>query len=150
MSEHDQTLPKEGPDLCAPPHVLPALVDLFVGEKQQALAQQDGLLTHVVACHYCRTATIILLSAAEEADRLSTGSGEEAHALLVRLADLERKVTGLYERLGVYAETMVTKGRGEAAALFPTLAEHLSTCVACRAMLEETLEFLLSENEPSA
>ena len=40
------------PDLFVSPHVLPTLMELFAGEKQDAFSQQEQLLPHLVECHY--------------------------------------------------------------------------------------------------
>lgn len=139
-------LPEVGPDLLEPPHVVPVLMELFAGDTQQALTQQEDVFAHLVACHYCRTAAIFLLGVAEEYDRRNNDPIEVAHDLLMRFADIDRKIGMIeaqkYERLGVYAEAIVAKGRNEAAELFPDLAVHLSACPDCRAMVEETVAFL--------
>jgi len=53
----DQT-PTNGPDLLAPPHVVPALMELFAGDRQRAIAQQQTVFAHLVACQCCRTAAL--------------------------------------------------------------------------------------------
>jgi len=145
MKEDKATVMSEvGPELLEPPHILSVLMELFAGDRQQALAQQEQLFAHLAACHYCRTAAMVLLGVAQEYDRINNDPEEVAHDLLVRLANIDRKLEAhRYERLGVYAETILAKGRDEAAALFPDLAAHLSACADCRLMLEETVAFII-------
>lgn len=135
-----------GPDLLEPPHVVSVLMELFAGDTHQALAQQENMFTHLVACHYCRTAAMFLLGVAEEYDRRNNDPIDVVHDLLTRFADIDRKIGMIeaqkYERLGVYAETIVAKGCDKAAELFPDIATHLSSCPDCRAMVEETVNFL--------
>ncbi|MGB8346639.1 MAG: hypothetical protein WCD86_17260 [Ktedonobacteraceae bacterium] len=140
----DQITTDGGPDLLVPPHMLPTLMELFAGDRQRALIQQEQLLAHLAACHHCRTALLFLLSVAQEVDRRNKDPEDVAHDLLVRLAALDRMIEAhRYERVGVYAETVVAEGREKAALLFPALATHLSTCTACRSMVEETVAFIL-------
>ena len=148
MQEDKATIMSDvGPDLLEPPHVLPILMELFAGDRQQALSQQEHLFAHLAACHHCRTAVAVLLSVAQEYDHINNDPEEVVHDLLMRFADIDRKIGAIeahrYERLGVYAETIVAKDRDKAAALFPDLAAHLSVCSDCRLMLEETVAFLI-------
>ncbi len=90
-----------GPDLFVPPHVLSILMELFAGERQQALSQQEQLLEHLAACHYCRTAVVVLLGVAQEYDRRNNDPEESAHDLLIRFANISRAIEAHeYERLG--------------------------------------------------
>jgi hypothetical protein len=140
-------LSEVGPDLLEPPHVVPALMELFAGDRQQALPEQEQLFTHLVACQYCRTAAMFLLGIAQECDRRNNDPEEVAHDLLMRFADLDRRIEAhRYERLGVYAETIVTAGRDKAAELFPDIAAHLNACPDCRSMIEETVVFIEAED----
>jgi len=145
MQEDKATVMSEvGPDLLEPPHVLPVLMELFAGDRQQALAQQEQLLAHLAACHYCRTAVVFLLSVAQEYDHRNNNPEEVVHDLLVGFANIDRKIEAhRYERLGVYAEAIAAEGRDKAAALFPDLAAHLRACSDCRSMLEETVAFII-------
>lgn len=144
-------LPKIGPDLLEPPHVVPALVELFAADKQQALTQQEDVFAHLVTCHYCRTAAMFLIGVAQEVDRENNESEEDAQELLLFFAELDHKIgvneAQKYERLAVYAETIVEKGRDEAAELFPDLVAHLSGCPDCNLMVEETVVFLVEAED---
>lgn len=134
------------PDLLSPPHVLSLLMELFAGDRQQALAQQEHLSVHLAACQHCRTAAIVLLSVAQAYDRRNNDPEDVAHDLLVRLVALDRKIEAhRYERLGVYAEAIVAEGHDKAATLFPDLAAHLRSCPDCRSMLEATVDFLAEQ-----
>lgn len=140
-------LSEVGPDLLEPPHVVPVLMELFAGDRQQALTQQEQLLAHLVACHYCQTAAKFLIGVAQGVDRENNESEEDAHDLLKSFADIDRKIEAhRYEMLAVYAETIVAKGRDEAAALFPDLAAHLLICSDCRLIIEETVAFIKAED----
>lgn len=143
--QDDHVLSEGGPDLLAPPHVVPALMELFAGDRQQAIAQQETLFAHLVACDYCRIAAMVLLGVAQEVDRRNQEPLEVTQELLERFAALDRKIKAeahRYERLVVCAEAIAATGRDEAAALFPELAAHLSACSDCRSMVEETVAFI--------
>jgi hypothetical protein len=135
-----------GPDLLAPPHMLAELMELFAGERHQALAQQDRLLAHLLVCEYCQTAVIFLFGVAQEYDRRSGDTTEPARGLREHFARIvrEREASG-YERLGAYAEAIVVQGREAVDRRYPGTAAHVSRCAQCRAALEETVAFL---NEP--
>ena len=138
------------PHLFVSPHVLPALMELFAGERQQVFLQQEQLLAHLATCHYCRTAVVVLLSAAQEYDRRNNDPEEPARDLLVRFADISRTIEAReaqeYERLGAYAEEIVNEGRDRAAQRFPAVAAHLSICRDCCSALEATVA-ILTEKE---
>jgi hypothetical protein len=142
-----------GPDLFVAPHVLPLLMELFVGERQQALLQQERLLAHLATCHYCRTAVIVLLSLAQEYDRSNNDSEEPAQDLLERFATISRKIEAReadsYERLGAYAEAIIAGGLERADQLFPDVAAHLRICPDCRSAVDATVS-LLTESEETA
>jgi hypothetical protein len=142
MNENPITA-KRGSDLLSPPHVIPALMELFAGDRQLALAQQEQMFTHLVVCEYCRTAAMFLLGVAQAYDERNHDPGAVAHELLLRFAALDGKIEAhRYERLSVYAETIVAEGREKAAALFPALSAHLKACSDCRAMVDETVAFI--------
>ena len=145
MKEDKATVMSEvGPDLLEPPHILPVLMELFAGDRQQALAQQEQLFAHLAACQHCRTAVVVLLSVAQKYDHINNNPEEVVHNLLVGFATIDHKIEAhRYERLGAYAEAIAAQGRDKAAALFPDLAAHLSTCPDCRSMLEATIAFLI-------
>src|SRR5947209_4385723 len=81
-----------GPDLFLPPHILPLVMELLAGDKQQAISQQEQLVSHLVACHYCRTAVMILLGIVQEYDRRNNDSEEPARDLLVNIASISREI----------------------------------------------------------
>ncbi len=136
-----------GPDLFVPPHVLSVLIELFAGEKQQALSQQEQLLEHLAACHYCRTAVVVLLSIAQEYDRRNNDPEEPAHDLLMRFANISRTIEAReYECLGAYAEAIAAEGRDKAELRFPEVASHLRICLGCRSALEATVAFITESN----
>jgi hypothetical protein len=141
MKEDNTTIMSEvGPDLFVPPHILPVLMELFAGERQQAFLQQEQLLAHLATCHYCRTAVIVLLSIAQEYDRRNNDPEEPARDLLERFASINRTVEAHeYERLGAYAEAMVAEGRDKADLRFLDVVAHLCICPDCRSVLESTV-----------
>ena len=142
-----------GPDLLVSPHVLPQLMELFAGDIQQALSQQEQLIAHITVCHYCRTAVMVLLSYAQEYDRRYNPE-EPTHDLLERFAHISRIIEAReareareFERLGAYAEAIVNEGRKKAARRFPDVAAHLKMCADCRLMIEDTVAFINSTEE---
>ena len=135
-----------GPHLLEAPHVLPLLMELFAGDSQPAIAQEEHLVKHLTTCHYCRTAVMILLSYAQEYDRRNNNPEEPTRDLLKRFADIsheieEREVREAqeFERLGAYAEAIVTEGREKATQRFPDVAAHLKICPDCRSALDATV-----------
>jgi hypothetical protein len=132
-----------GPDLFVSPHVLSVLMELFAGDRQQALSQQEQLLAHLATCHYCRTAVVVLLSIAQEYDRRNNDPEEPAHDLLVRFANISDKIEAYeYERLGAYAEAIAAEGRDKAELCFPDVVAHLKNCPDCCLVLEATMTFI--------
>jgi hypothetical protein len=145
--DHATVMSEVGPDLFVPPHVLSVLMELFAGDRQQALSQQEQLLAHLATCHYCRTAVVVLLGIAQEYDRRNNDPEEPAHELLVRFANISNALEAHeYECLGTYAEAIVTEGRDKAELRFPDVVAHLRTCPDCRSVLEATVTFI-SESE---
>jgi hypothetical protein len=147
MKEDDATtMSQVGPDLSVPPHVLPLLMELFVGEGQQALSQQEQLLEHLATCHYCRTALVVLLRVEQEYDRRNNNPEEPARDLLMRFVrindEIEAREAHAFERMGAYAEAIVSEGRARAAQRFPDVAAHLRTCPDCCSALEATVAFI--------
>ena len=140
-----------GFDLFGPPHVLPVLMELFGGERQQALSQQEGLLTHLAICHYCRTAVVFLLDVAREYDRRNNDPEEPTRDLLMRFANISREIEAReaseFERLGAYAEAIVAEGRERAAQLFPDVAAHLRICPDCCTALDATVTSITETEE---
>ena len=152
MKEDDATtMSQVGPDLSVPPHVLPLLMELFVGERQQALSQQEQLLEHLATCHYCRTAVVVLLSAEQEYDRRNNDPEEPARELLMRFVNISREIEAReareIERMGAYAEAIVSEGRAGAAQRFPDVAAHLRICPDCCSALEATVDFITEIEE---
>jgi hypothetical protein len=141
--EKAQIITKVGPDLLVSPHVLAELIELFAGDRQQAVLQQEQLLAHLTACHYCRTAIMVLLSYAQEYDRRNNNPEEPARDLLKRFADIscaiEAREAREFERLAAYAEAIVAEGRAKAAQRFPAVAAHLNICPDCRSAIEATV-----------
>ena len=152
MKEDNATVISEiGPDLFVPPHVLPVLMELIAGERQQVLSQQEQLLAHLATCHFCRTAVVVLLGLAQEYDRRNNDPEEPAHDLLVRFANISRAIEAReareFERLGAYAETIVAEGRDGADLRFPDVAAHLKICPDCRSALEATVSSITESEE---
>jgi len=153
MKEDNATVISEiGPDLFVPPHVLSVLMELFAGERQQILSQQEQLLAHLATCHFCRTAVVVLLGLAQEYDRRNNDPEEPAHDLLVRFAKISRAIEAReareFERLGAYAEAIVAEGRDRADLRFPDVAAHLRICPDCRSALEATVSSITESEEP--
>jgi hypothetical protein len=144
IQSNAMVIPEVGPELLVPPHVLPILMELFAGDTQQALSQQEYLLAHVTTCHYCRTAVMVLLSYAQEYDRRNNNTEKPTRELLTHFADISRAIEAReareFERLGAYAEAIVAEGRKRAARRFPDVAAHLKMCLDCRSALEATMD----------
>jgi predicted anti-sigma-YlaC factor YlaD len=140
-----------GPDLLVPPHVLPLLMELFAGDIQQASSQQEQLLAHLATCHYCRTAVMVLLSYAQEYDCRNNDPEKPTRDLLTHFANISRAIEAReaqeFERLGVYAETIVAEGQEKAAQRFPDVAAHLKMCPDCRSALDATVAFISGTEE---
>ena len=140
-----------GPDLLVSPHILPVLMELFAGDSQQALSQQEQLLAHLTTCHYCRTAVMVLLSYAQEYDRRNNDPEEPTRDLLKRFADISRTLEAReareFELLAAYAEAIVAEGREKAAQRFPDVAAHLNICSDCRSALEATVASITGAEE---
>lgn len=140
-----------GPDLLVSPHVLPLLMELFAGNRQQAVSHQEQLIAHLTICHYCHTAVMVLLSYAQEYDRRNNNPEKPTIELLTRFADISRAIEAReaqeFERLGVYAEAIVAEGRKRAARHFPDIAAHLKICPDCRSALEATVTFIKKAEE---
>jgi hypothetical protein len=149
MNEDRATVMSEvGPDLFVPPHVLSVLMELFAGDRQQALSQQEQLLAHLTTCLYCRTAVVVLLSIAQEYDRRNNDPEEPAHDLLMRFANISHALEAHeYECLGTYAEAIAAEGRDKAEQRFPDVVAHLRTCLDCRSVLEATVTFITESEE---
>lgn len=152
MKEDNATIMSEvGLDLFVPPHVLPILMELFGGERQQVLSRQEQLLAHFAMCHYCRTAVVFLLNVAQEYDHRNNNHEEPTRDLLIRFANISREIEAHeareFERMGAYAEAIVAEGRERAAQLFPDVAAHLRICSDCCSVLEATLVSLTEPNE---
>jgi len=137
-----------GPDLLVPPHVLAVLMQLFAGEPQLALLQQEQLCAHLEECAYCRTAVVFLLGIAQECDCRANDSVGPALALRMRFARISGAIEArAYERMGAYAEALVAEGRAAAARRFSETAAHLGCCASCRLALEATVAFLNESSE---
>jgi predicted anti-sigma-YlaC factor YlaD len=135
-----------GPDLLSPPHVLSALMEMFAGDQEQAFAQQEQVLAHLTACQFCRTAVVVLLTVAQEYDRRTNAPGAPTRELLLRFVGSDQEIAAQeahqFERLGAYAEAIVTEGQDQAAQRFPDLAAHLQSCPDCRSAVDATIAFL--------
>ena len=149
MKEDNATVvPEIRPDLTVAPHILPLLIELFAGEKQQVFLQQEQLLTHLTTCHYCRTTAMVMLDVAHECDHRNNNAEEPIRGLLARFARISSTLDAHeYELLGAYAEAVVTKGKCKADLSFPDLAVHLRTCSDCCSMLEATVAFITDAEE---
>ena len=139
-------LSKIGPDLLAPPHILPALMELLAGDSPPDLAQQDQLLSHLATCHYCRTAVVFLLKVAEGYDLRNNNPEKPVRDLLAQFEQISREAEAreareaqVFERMGAYAEAIASAGQEKADELFPDLAAHVRICPDCRAAIQSTV-----------
>jgi hypothetical protein len=137
-----------GPDLFESPHILPALMELFAGEKQQTSLPQEHLLTHLTSCHYCQAAIVVLLDIAQEYDCRNNNSELLASNLRIRFVNIQSLIEAhKYELLGTYAEAIVAEGHDNANLRFPAVTAHLKICFDCRSMLEATVAFINEAKE---
>lgn len=140
-----------GPDLFLFPHVLPTLMELFAGEVQKASKERDYLLSHLAICHYCRTAVVTLLGLMQEHDRRNNIIDESAHDLFICFADISREIEAReaheYERLGAYAEAIVSEGQAKADLRFPDVAAHMKLCVHCRSAMNAAVSDIIEAEE---
>lgn len=141
--ENTGILSKIGPDLLVPPHILPAVMELLAGDSPPDSLQQDHLLSHLAACHYCRTAIVFMLKVAQEYDRINNNAEEPVRDLLdqfVRISqEAEMQEAREYERMGVYAETIARLGQEKADLSFPDIAAHMQICPDCRSVVWDTV-----------
>ncbi len=154
MKEDATTKFEVQPDLMELPHVLPLLMELFAGDRQAVLAQQEQMSKHLATCKYCRAAMIVLLSAAQEYDHINNNAEEPIRDLLNRFIKIndameEQKKDEIegreYERLGAYIERVMEEGEDQANLCFPDIAKHLKTCSDCRSMVTATIDFMNEE-----
>jgi hypothetical protein len=142
---------KVDPDLCAPPHILPVLMELLGGDSQQDLSQQDQLFSHLATCHYCRTAVVFLLNVAQEYDRRNNDSEEPTRDLLMRFESISREAEARearnFERMGAYADAVVAEGQERAAQRFPDVAAHLRICPDCCLAVKATVASITESEE---
>ena len=147
MSDNNRAMviSEVGPELFTPPHILPVLIELLTAERQLP-PQQVQLFDHLITCHYCRTAVIVLLSIVERHDHQNNMQEDTAHELLERFAHISRKIEAIEafedERLGMFAEAIVAEGQDKAASRFPGMAAHVKICPDCCAVLEATVASL--------
>ena len=138
-----------GPDLLRLPHILPELVELFTGERQEIPGQQQNLTEHLTNCHYCRIAVMALLEVVQEYERVNNDSQEVSYNLLLRFAQISREIDAqesyTFERQAAYSETYVFHGKDEAERRFKDVAEHLKICSGCRSIIDETIAIIESE-----
>lgn len=140
MKEDTTTRFEVPPDLMESPHVLPLLMELFAGDRQQAFSQQEQIYTHLAMCEYCRAAVIVLLSTAQDYDHRNNNAEGPIHDLLARFTQINDAIEEHeYERLGVYVEMVVAKGQDQANLRFPDIAMHLKTCSDCRSAVIATI-----------
>ena len=139
---------KVRPDLLVPPHIVDKLFHLLMGEWQPDPAQQEQLVVHLIECLYCRTSLIVLLSADQEYERLTSYPETPARNLLTQFVTIHHEIEAQdYEYMGAYAEAIIAEGRLEADKRFLVLAEHIRNCSSCKSTLEETLNFLNKPEE---
>lgn len=151
QEDNRTTLFKVVPDLSIAPHVLPRLMEMFMGDERPDLSQQQQLHTHLATCHYCRSTVIYLLGIEKEYDHRNNNTEEPVNNLLTSFAHLHRSIEAreshAYERMGAYAEAIAADGRDKANLRFPDVAAHLKTCPDCRPILEATLAFITESEE---
>ena len=134
---------KVSPDLLLSPHILSDLFHLVMGEWKPDSSQLEQLVIHLEECRYCRTHLLVLLTADQEYERLSSSTETSAQNLLKQFVTIHHEIQSQdYEHLGAYAEAIIDKGREAADKCFPALVEHLRKCSSCTSALEDTLAFL--------
>lgn len=147
-------LSKIGPDLLAPPHILPVLMELLAGDRPPDLSQQEQMFSHLAKCHYCRTTVVFLLKVAQGYDQINNNPEEPIRDLLARFESISREAEAQeaqeaweHERTGAYAEAIVAEGQEKADQLFPDIAAHLRICPDCRSVVEATVADITESEE---
>lgn len=142
-------LSRIGPDLLAPPHILPALMEFLAGDSPPDSSQKEQWLSHLQTCHYCRTAVVFLLKVAEGYDLRNNNPQEPVRNLLAQFAKISREAetreareAQVFERMGAYAEAVAAVGQEKADERFPDVAAHLQICDDCRAAVQSTVAAL--------
>ena len=142
-------LSKIGPDLLAPPHILPALMELLAGDNPPDPSQHEQWLSHLATCHYCRTAVVFLLKVAEGYDIRNNNPQEPVRDLIAQFEKISREAEAreareaqVFERMGAYAEAIVADGQEKADERFPDVATHLQICPDCRATVQSIVAAL--------
>lgn len=144
----DSIMDKVHLDLLMPPHIVGTLIDLVVDEWRPDPSQQEDLVTHFVACPYCRTTFIAVLSAVQRYEKLHDASETPIDDVLMRFVTIHHEIEAQgYEQMGAYAEAIIAEGREKANKHFPILAEHIRRCPSCQSSLEATLAFLNESKE---
>lgn len=146
QEEHAGILSRIGPDLLAPPHILPVLMELLAGDSPPGLSQQEQLFAHLATCHYCRTAVLYLLKVAQGYDRINNNPEKPIRDLLARFEKISREAEAReareaweFERMGAYAEAIVAVGQEKADQAFPDVAAHCQLCSECRSAIQATV-----------
>src|SRR5512135_290663 len=106
-----QVLHRTDPErLDMPPHIMPQLVDIVLGDWHPAPPDLEQVLTHLVECIHCQV-TLGTLMALELDSGISSESSEELRKLLTRLTRIihETKAQGM---LGAYIEVLESQGEG--------------------------------------
>ena len=143
MKEHKAILNKIHPDLLKPPHVIDALTNQVLDGWNPDSSQLKQLTTHLAECEYCRTASIILLTAESEYQQSNETANADFHKILGQFVKIHQELQfWSNEQLCAYAEAIVTVGNDEADKCYPLLAEHVSICSICGVNLQDILAFI--------
>lgn len=130
-------------DLFMPPHVADKLVALIAGEWKPDASQIETLTTHLTECSYCRTTLIVLRPVVQEYEKPSGKADTFIDGLFAQFVNIHHEIESQgYEQMGAYAEMIIAKREKEADKQFPGLAEHIKSCLSCRTILKELLDFL--------
>lgn len=126
-------------DISKPPHVIPQLVDMILGE-QVFSAQQQQAWDHLAVCIHCQTFLACYLHEVIAYDKEHGESEERAQKLLTKLAQIIHET--LKEDIPAYVEALEKQGATAAARRFPQFAEHLPTCQICQLTVQNIHEWL--------
>jgi len=123
-----------------PPHILPQLIDIVTGEQQYTSAEQEQRWQHLARCMYCQAFTGIYLLEVIESEVEPGSSKERARKLLIKLTSVMHRVLAV--DIPPYVEMFVEQGGERAHQQFPMLGEHLPTCQACQAEVQNLYTWL--------
>lgn len=145
MNKITVKLPASGWErLKEPPHVLPQLIDLLIGQDQVLPAQQEQRWAHLAECAHCQEFLRRYLTKLIEYDKEQGNLEGQAPKLLAQLTHIMHEQ--LKEDIPAYVETLEEQNEEEANRRFPRFVKHLASCQDCQEAVQG-LHSWLSQSE---